>query len=241
MQTNQPVRETMTKNPARALSLACAIALPLIAAQPAAACGSEPILGEICTFGFNFCPNGYLPADGRLVQIQQNSALYSLFGTYFGGDGRVTFAVPDLRGRAVVGTGITAGSGTQVQLGQVRGAEQASLTVNQMPAHSHAAQVTQPSVNVTLNAKQANATDASPQAGQQLGIAATGGRPATATIYAGSGAEGANVALGGLSASASGTGVAIGQAGASQPVPILPPELGMTVCIAAQGIYPQRP
>lgn len=244
MQTNQPVRETMTKNPARALSLACAIALPLIAAQPAAACGSEPTLGEICTFGFNFCPQGFLPANGSLVSINQNQALFSLLGVYYGGDGRTTFGVPDLRGRAVVGTGQGAGL-SNVNLGQMRGAEQATLSVNQMPNHTHATQytspsVTQPTVNVAVTAKLAGATAGTPAATLQLGD--TGRAP----IYVASSAAGNNVALAGVSATASGValsggGVAIAATGGNQPVATLPPELGLTVCIASQGIYPMRP
>ncbi len=229
----------------RPLALACALCVPLIAAKPAAACGAEPILGEICTFGFNFCPNGYLSASGQMLPIQQYSALYSLYGTYYGGNGTTTFALPDLRGRAVVGTGTTPGSGVNVQIGQTRGSEQVTLNVNQMPAHTHAAQytsptLTQPTVNVTVNAKQATATTGTPAAGMQMGDS---GRT---TIYVASTAAGNNVALGGVSATASGAaltggGVAIGVAGANSPVATLPPELGLTACIATQGIYPQRP
>lgn len=239
----------MNRPSSRALSLACAIALPLIAAGPAGACGSDPYIGEICVFGYTFCPMGYLPADGRTLPIDQNAALYSLYGTSFGGDGMRSFNLPDLRGRAVVGTGLTPGSGSMVQLGQTRGAEQVALTINNMPIHSHPAQftaptLTQPTINVTVNAKQAASTSDQPQAGMQLANGASGGRPAT--LYVAGSEAGANVALGGVSANVSGGGlyggsVAIAPMGNNVPVATLPPELGLTVCIAIQGLYPMRP
>ncbi len=74
-------------------------------AAPAAHAGPDAYLGEIMTVGFNFCPRGTLEADGRLLPINENTALFSLLGTLYGGDGRTTFALPDLRGRVVVGAG----------------------------------------------------------------------------------------------------------------------------------------
>jgi microcystin-dependent protein len=70
-----------------------------------AACVDSPFLGEICTFAGNYCPRGFLPADGRLLQIGQTQALFALLGTFFGGDGITTFALPDLRGAIVLGAG----------------------------------------------------------------------------------------------------------------------------------------
>lgn len=70
-----------------------------------AACFDTPFLGEICTFTFGFCPQGFLPANGQLLSIAQNQALFSLLGTSFGGNGQTTFAVPDLRGATTMGTG----------------------------------------------------------------------------------------------------------------------------------------
>jgi microcystin-dependent protein len=73
-------------------------------ARPAEAC-SEPYYGQICTFAFNYCPEGFVPADGRLLTINQFQVLFALMGTTFGGDGIHNFAVPDLRGRTALGTG----------------------------------------------------------------------------------------------------------------------------------------
>jgi microcystin-dependent protein len=98
---------------------------------------SEPFLGEIRTFGFNFAPLGWATCSGQLVPISQNPALFSLLGTFYGGDGQTTFALPDLRGR--IGLSMGQGPGlSSYQVGQVGGSETVTLTSNQMPQHSHA-------------------------------------------------------------------------------------------------------
>ena len=90
----------------RKFALAAALAGALMAGTaPAAHAGPDEYLGEIITAGFNFCPRGTLEADGRLLPIAENSALFSLLGTLYGGDGRTTFALPDLRGRTAIGAG----------------------------------------------------------------------------------------------------------------------------------------
>lgn len=98
--------------------------------------GGSPYLGEIALFAGNFAPQGWAFAQGQLLSISQNDALYSLLGTTYGGDGQTTFALPDLRGRAAMG----AGQGTDLTsriLGGKVGAESGALTIAQMPAHSH--------------------------------------------------------------------------------------------------------
>lgn len=89
----------------RKFTIAAALTSALIAAAPSAYAGPEEHLGEIITVGFNFCPRGTLEADGRLLPISENTALFSLLGTMYGGDGRTTFALPDLRGRTIIGAG----------------------------------------------------------------------------------------------------------------------------------------
>lgn len=90
----------------RKFAIAAALAAALMAGTaPAAHAGPDEYLGEIITAGFNFCPRGTLEADGRLLPIAENTALFSLLGTMYGGDGRTTFALPDLRGRTVIGVG----------------------------------------------------------------------------------------------------------------------------------------
>jgi len=85
-----------------------------------AACAEYPFLGEICTFTFGFCPKGFLVANGQLLAINQNQALFSLLGTSFGGNGITTFAVPDLRGATAIGTGQGVGL-PNITLGQTGG------------------------------------------------------------------------------------------------------------------------
>ena len=87
------------------ISIISAALIAATLAAPSAQAGPDEYLGEILTVGLNFCPRGTLEADGRLLPISQNSALFSLLGTLYGGDGRTTFALPDLRGRVVVGAG----------------------------------------------------------------------------------------------------------------------------------------
>lgn len=100
-----------------------------------------PFVGEIRMFGFNRIPIGWLPCDGRQVPIANNEVLYTLLGTTYGGDGVNTFAVPDLRGRLPIHQG-AGPSLTPRTLGQVGGSEQVTLTLPQMPAHTHTLSVT---------------------------------------------------------------------------------------------------
>ena len=97
---------------------------------------SEPFLGEIRNFGFNFAPQGWAQCQGQLLSISQNSALFSLLGTMYGGDGRTTFGLPDLRGRTAISVGQGPGLSDYVQ-GQVGGEEQVTLTASQVAPHTH--------------------------------------------------------------------------------------------------------
>ncbi len=97
---------------------------------------ADPFIGEIRTFAGNFAPAGWAFCDGQLLAIAENDALFALIGTTYGGDGQVTFALPDLRGRALVGAGTAQQTGTTYTLGQAGGAETVSLTTNQIPSHA---------------------------------------------------------------------------------------------------------
>ena len=105
---------------------------------------SEPFLGEIRVFSFNFAPQGWAQCSGQLLPINQNQALFSLLGTTYGGDGQTTFALPNLKGR------VPMHFATHL-LGETGGAESHTLTAGQLPAHTHA-----------LNATSANATTGNP-------------------------------------------------------------------------------
>ena len=92
---------------------------------------SEPFLAEVKIVGFNFAPRGWASCDGQLLPIAQNTALFSLVGTIYGGDGRTTFALPDLRGRTPIHVG------TGHHQGERSGAENVPLTVSEIPVHRH--------------------------------------------------------------------------------------------------------
>jgi microcystin-dependent protein len=92
---------------------------------------SEPFVGEIRAFGMNYAPRGWAMCNGQLLMINQNQALYSILGNTYGGDGRTTFALPDLRGRVPVH------AGNSISYGQSAGEESHALTVNEMPPHIH--------------------------------------------------------------------------------------------------------
>lgn len=96
----------------------------------------EPFIGQILMFAGNFAPRGWALCDGQLLPISQHQALFSILGTIYGGDGRTTFALPDLRGRAPIHAGTGPGL-TSRRLGEKGGAESVALGVNEMPAHGH--------------------------------------------------------------------------------------------------------
>ena len=103
---------------------------------------SEPFLGQITMFGGNFAPRGWAFCNGQLLAISSNTALFSLLGTTYGGDGRTTFGLPDLRGRVPMHSGNSAGPGLTFRtLGTRLGTERETLTISQMPSHNHVATV----------------------------------------------------------------------------------------------------
>jgi len=123
----------------RVSSSLAAIALLTLFLLPAhVGAQSEPFIGQLMLVGFNFCPRGWATASGQLLSISQNTALFALLGTIYGGDGRTTFALPDLRGRVPVGVGQGPGLSPIVS-GEVGGSESHTLAVSEMPSHSHAA------------------------------------------------------------------------------------------------------
>jgi microcystin-dependent protein len=139
---------------------------------------SEPFLAEIRMVGFNFAPRGWALCDGQILPINQNQALYSLLGTTYGGDGRTTFALPDLRGRVPIHADDSHPQGQ-------RGGEEAHvLSAAEMPAHRH-----------SLRGSSGDATQVSPAGGTFAGTAGAG--TPEAPFYAGS--PGAAFASGSIS------------------------------------------
>lgn len=171
---------------------------------------SEPFLGQIQAFGFNFTPRGWAACSGQLLPISQNQALFSLLGTTYGGDGQTTFALPDLRGRAPLHFG-TGGGLTPRTLGEQGGTESVTLTTTQIPSHAHDGGSMQASANP------ANTGDPT---GHALGLA---------PVYS---TDPPSVAL------AAGTVGATQNAGGSQPHANMQPYLVLNWCIALQGIFP---
>ena len=169
-------------------------------------------MGEIRMVGFNFAPTGWAKCEGQLLSIAQNTALFSLLGTTYGGDGQTTFGLPDLRGRVPLGPGQGPGL-TNRDLGEQGGAENVTLTTSEMPIHSH-----------SLIGTNTTATNARP-----LGRTLAKVDPVTTNAYVDV-APDAPMEPG-----------SIGNAGASQPHENMQPYLGVTFIIALQGIFPSRP
>ncbi|CAG0949648.1 MAG: phage tail protein [Rhizobiaceae bacterium] len=116
-------------------------AVATFASVSPAAAQSEPFIGQLMLTGANFCPRGWAQADGQILSIAQNTALFSLYGTTYGGNGQTTFALPDLRGRSAIHQGTGPGLSPYVE-GQVGGKESFTITTDQMPAHNHGVQAT---------------------------------------------------------------------------------------------------
>lgn len=179
---------------------------------------SDPFLGEIMMFAGNFAPRGWALCNGQLMSIAQNTGLFSLLGTTYGGDGRVNFALPDLQGQVMTQQG--QGAGLQSwQLGETQGSATVTLDPTQIPAHTHG-----------LTATANNGTQAS-AAGAQLGTGFGGSlsQGSTANMYSiGAAAQ----ALATQSILPGGGGLAHDN---------MMPYLAISFCIALQGMFPQRP
>jgi microcystin-dependent protein len=223
---------------ARTATMAAVLAAAPVLALPgtAQACGPEPYIGMVCMTAATFCPRGYEEAAGQLVAISSNPALFSLLGTNYGGDGRTTFGLPDLRGRVPVGLGNGPGLSLVTQ-GEKRGAEDYTMSILQMPSHNHSAQATfTPSGGeTTVDVSEGTANAGSPSAGSYLAT------PSGATIYR-DGSPDPTVALGGVSTTPFGGTVNVNvlNQGGNQPFPVVNPGIGMRFCIATVGIFPPR-
>lgn len=193
----------------------------------------EGTLAEIRGFAGNFAPRAWAFCQGQLLAISQNQALFSLLGTTYGGDGRTTFALPDLRGRAPISEGHGPGL-TQRPLGQRSGTQTNNLTQNQMPSHFHSAVFTQTSGVMAVGASTTDATEAEPGPTLSLGLADAGGNSAIYTT----GAEDTNLKPGGTVAV---TGsVQVFPTGASQAINNMQPYLVINWVICLQGVFPSR-
>jgi len=189
---------------------------------------STPFLGMIIQVGFNFAPQGWNQCDGSTLSISQNTALFSLLGTNYGGNGTTNFQLPDLRGRVSVGVG--QGPGTSVyNQGQKAGTETTTLLITNLPQHNHTA------TSAGMNVATVKGSSNLPAAGSVLARSDDGATPPVAIpqIYAPAGTA-TPVALGGVGA------ITVGMTGGSQPFSILQPYLANLNAIALQGIFPSR-
>lgn len=171
----------------------------------------DPYIGEIKMFAGNFAPQGWAKCEGQLLPIAQYTALFSLLGTTYGGDGQTTFGLPDLRGRVPIGPGN--GPGLQpIAWGQKLGANTNTLTTSQMPQHSH-----------TINAVATDGNQSTPQ----------GNLPAGTKFLD---PEYSDASSGYIQMNSN----MVNDAGQSQPVDNMQPSISVTFIIALYGIYPSQ-
>lgn len=255
----------------RSFMVAMAVGTAAILMKPGPAkaeCSPNAYLGSICMTGMlRFCPDGYADADGGLMEISENGALFSLFSDTYGGDGRTTFALPDLRAFSPVGEGIGHGL-TPVEWGDLRGSERHALSIMELPVHSHQADFTPTttkvdvfipgqqgnlSVNTQISATTSSGADTSPSATNNTLSAVSG----SALLYGPGG--GTNVALANLDTTVAGTPtipptitiietvtggtISLEDTPERQTkyVPNIPPQMAIRYCVAIEGPYPPRP
>ncbi len=180
----------------------------------------DAYLGSICAFGFNFNPYGWYFCNGQTLAIQSNAALFSLLGTYYGGNGSTTFCLPNLQGRNTINQGVL--NGVNHVIGEFAGSDTVTITSANMPAHTHTVQA---SINANNGGRGSTGVPSN---------SPSGGYPAVASNPVYSPASNAGSVL------KSDPLVTLGTAGGSAPITISDPSLVMNFCIAFTGIYPSR-
>lgn len=198
---------------ALSLTLSVVLSSGALVSNPVQACSYEPMLGSLCVFAGNFAPRGWALANGQIMSISQNTALFSILGTTYGGDGKTTFALPDTRGRSVIGAGTSPGL-SNYQLGEMGGAETITLTQAQLP-------VITPTATVHAQSSAGNSDN------PVNGVWATLGRQNTYSNAA------PNVTM-------SPNAVTINSFGGGEPHENRSPYIAMNWIIALQGIFPSR-
>lgn len=175
---------------------------------------SDPFVGEVRMFTGNFAPTGWAFCNGQLLPLSQNTALFSLLGTTYGGDGKTTFALPNLQGRMPIGSGQGPGL-TGTQLGEATGTATVTLSASEMPAHQHAVQ-----------------TAAAPDSRSPSALAFVARTGDNSAAFRAPNNPAAVAAMAPGMAGVSGSGL---------PHNNLPPVLAVNFIIALQGVYPPRP
>lgn len=174
----------------------------------------DPIIGQIVAFAFSYAPNGWAQCNGQLLQIAQFNALFALIGNTYGGDGHTNFALPDLRGKTLIGTGPSV-SGTNYVLGQSAGSETVALTVGQIPNHAHSMMASTDAA--TFGVAQGSSLGSATRTVVGLPIFVPGSTNQVAM--------GSNTAL----------------VGGGLPHNNMQPYVAINYCIAVEGVFPPRP
>lgn len=225
--------------------MSAALAALAITTSSALAFGPDDYIGTIGMTAAEFCPSGTVEANGQILSRHNNEALFVLYGATYGGDGRTTFGVPDMRGRVPVGTGWRSPEETPIYLGQEEGHEYAVLDPKSLPSHTHTAVFTRGipinpirvdvsvSSNTTVNtyipsesSNHLSASPAGPSGGNMWG-SAPGKNPVNLAGVSSTGKKGDGK-------------VVIADAGSAQyaAIPTIPPQLGMRFCIVTDGTWP---
>lgn len=198
----------------------------------------EPFIGQIMMFGGTFAPKGWAFCEGQILRISDHQALYSILGITYGGDGRTTFALPDLRGRAPIHVGTGLGLTTKT-LGEIGGYETTVINVNNMPTHTHNATFTQNSGDVSgvgsipVNNEDGNADSSDPSSGVFA--------YANGDMYTSEPANSSNPGNISVTGNAIVTGnITVSPQGNQQPFNNMQPFIAMNYIIALEGIYPPR-
>ena len=213
----------------------------------------EQFMGMIAAFGFRFAPQDWSLCKGDILKIDGNNALYSLLRDRYGGDGSSTFGLPDLVSRAPVGDGMSRSFGTIYQIGAKGGAQNLTLSADQLPAHSHMPIFEGTYINdpfeATLDVKFGLGQATTPADGFTLSTPSQESAPSTFvpgdSLYIPPDSNQTIVPLSGLettgnSAVATDVKITIAETGDGQSMPIQDPFLAINYCIAVDGLYPPR-
>lgn len=209
---------------------------------------AEPFIGEVDLYGFNFTPQNWALCDGSLLSISTHQALFALLGTIYGGDGRTSFGLPDLRGKMAVSQWDPHNSRNGWVIGTQAGKETHIMNVSELAVHSHSADFIASGVathSVNIKATTDAGDNASPSNSDFLAqvIPPTGGPDKPEKIYKRSPTAGSMVDLGALDVAATGglTGtVVVKGSGSSKPFNLIQPTQVLNYCIATNGLFPSR-
>lgn len=204
---------------AKGFGAVAALAIGFSAPAQQASADADPMLGDMMQVGFNFCPRGWALADGQILPINTNQSLFSLLGATYGGDGRTSFALPDLRGRSPIGYGTGNTSLPTYAWGERGGRQTNTMTTSTMPAHNH-----------PVNASNTQATKFGP-GGDYLADPANNDLAEDLLIYS----DSTNVAAQRVMKN-----TMLTQTGSGQAFSVLEPFLVTNWCIALEGLFPSR-